>query len=121
MRLRSVAFPLALAACSAREGAREIPATSSTAAPPSASAAPAVTAAAPTPSGSAGPPAAAPEGMAVVPAGPFTMGADQGGEEDEHPAHTVTIGAFYLDLTEVTNEAWDRCVAAQACPPPDPT
>ena len=57
--------------------------------------------------------------MALVPAGPFTMGADAGGELDEHPAHAVDLPAFYLDLTEVPNEAWDRCVAAGACPPPD--
>src|SRR5262249_49908000 len=61
-----------------------------------------------------------PEGMALVPAGPFIMGADQGGEPDEHPAHEVTLPAFYLDLTEVTNEAYDRCVADKACAPPDP-
>jgi formylglycine-generating enzyme required for sulfatase activity len=58
--------------------------------------------------------------MALVPAGPFTMGADAGGELDEHPAHPVTLPAFYLDLTEVTNEAYQRCVGAGACPPPDP-
>jgi formylglycine-generating enzyme required for sulfatase activity len=57
--------------------------------------------------------------MLLVPAGPFTMGADTGGELDEHPAHLVDIPAFWLDITEVTNEAWDRCVAASACPPPD--
>lgn len=69
----------------------------------------------------AGPPplAAPPEGMALVPAGPFTMGADTVGEPDEHPSHTVELPAFYLDLTEVSNEAWARCVAAGACPPPD--
>jgi formylglycine-generating enzyme required for sulfatase activity len=62
-----------------------------------------------------------PEGMALVPAGPFTMGADGVGEPDERPAHAVTLPAFYLDLTEVSNEAWDRCVAAAACTPPDVT
>src|SRR5262249_17134291 len=29
--------------------------------------------------------------MIFVPAGPFTMGADKGGQEDEHPAHQVTL------------------------------
>jgi formylglycine-generating enzyme required for sulfatase activity len=58
--------------------------------------------------------------MALVPAGPFTMGADEGGEPDEHPAHTVTLKAFYLDLTEVSNEAYHACVARGLCPPPDP-
>jgi formylglycine-generating enzyme required for sulfatase activity len=59
--------------------------------------------------------------MALVPAGPFTMGADSGGEGDEHPAHTVVLPVYYLDLTEVTNEAWSRCVAAGVCPVPDAT
>ncbi len=58
-----------------------------------------------------------PEGMQLVPAGPFTMGADAGGEEDEHPAHTVTLEAFWLDTTEVTNAAYARCVAETACRP----
>src|SRR6185369_5157960 len=67
-------------------------------------------AAAPVPSARASASAAAPppEGMALVPAGPFTMGADQGGEPDEHPAHVVELPAFWLDLVEVSNEAWDR-------------
>ncbi|HEY8041273.1 MAG TPA: SUMF1/EgtB/PvdO family nonheme iron enzyme [Polyangiaceae bacterium] len=51
-----------------------------------------------------------------MPAGSFTMGADAGGEEDEHPAHTVTLAAFYLDRTEVTNAQWNECVAAKVCP-----
>jgi len=52
-----------------------------------------------------------------VPAGSFVMGADRGGEDDEHPAHTVTLAAFWLDRTEVTNAAYSVCVAARACPP----
>ena len=59
----------------------------------------------------------APEGMLLVPAGPFTMGADSGGEGDEHPAHTVTLPAFWLDTTEVPNEAYARCVGAKVCRP----
>jgi len=58
--------------------------------------------------------------MILVPAGPFTMGADEGGEHDERPAHTVTLPAFYLDETEVTNEAYGHCVAAGVCAPPSP-
>ncbi len=61
-----------------------------------------------------------PGDMILVPAGPFTMGADQGGQEDEHPAHTVTLAAYWLDKNEVTNEAYERCVAAKVCRPPDP-
>ncbi|RYZ68544.1 MAG: formylglycine-generating enzyme family protein [Proteobacteria bacterium] len=65
-----------------------------------------------------GPAPEAPANMALVPAGPFTMGADSGGEQDEHPAHVVTLDAFYLDLTEVTQEAYLACVDAKACEPP---
>ena len=45
------------------------------------------------------------------------MGANEGGEEDEHPAHTVTLAAFFLDRTEVSNAKWSECVAAKACRP----
>jgi formylglycine-generating enzyme required for sulfatase activity len=61
------------------------------------------------------PHAEAPADMILVPAGAFTMGADKGGEEDEHPAHEVTLAGFYLDRTEVTNEAYAECVAAKSC------
>ncbi len=57
----------------------------------------------------------APEGMIGVPPGTFTMGADQGGEEDERPAHRVTLAGFFLDRTPVTNEAYGACVKAGAC------
>ena len=56
-----------------------------------------------------------PSDMLPVPAGSFTMGSDKGGEEDEHPAHRVTLSAFLLDRTHVTNAAYARCVAAHAC------
>ncbi|MDP9034603.1 MAG: formylglycine-generating enzyme family protein [Myxococcota bacterium] len=58
-----------------------------------------------------------PADMPFVPAGTFTMGADSGGEEDEHPAHMVTLAGFYLDRTEVSNASWDECVAAKVCRP----
>ena len=58
--------------------------------------------------------------MLLVPAGPFTMGADTGGEPDEWPQHEVTLPAFYLDETEVTNEAYAEGVAAGVCKPPYP-
>jgi formylglycine-generating enzyme required for sulfatase activity len=45
------------------------------------------------------------------------MGADTGGEEDEHPAHPVTLAAFALDRTEVTNARYSECVAAGVCQP----
>lgn len=66
--------------------------------------------------GDAGP---APEGMLLVAGGTFTMGSESGGEGDEHPAHPVTVAPFWLDRTEVTQTAYDACVAAKACPAPD--
>ncbi len=66
---------------------------------------------------SAGPPArGAPSGMLPVPAGCFTMGQDQGGEQDEHPAHRVCVSGFLLDRTEVTNRDYERCERAGVCP-----
>jgi formylglycine-generating enzyme required for sulfatase activity len=56
--------------------------------------------------------------MLLVPAGPFTMGADTGGEEDERPAHTVELSAFYMDATEVTQKAYFACVQEKACAMP---
>ncbi|HEY2517756.1 MAG TPA: SUMF1/EgtB/PvdO family nonheme iron enzyme, partial [Polyangiaceae bacterium] len=55
------------------------------------------------------------EGMLLVPGGTFTMGADTGGQPDEHPAHAVTLKGFFLDRTEVTNAAYEACVEAGAC------
>jgi formylglycine-generating enzyme required for sulfatase activity len=55
--------------------------------------------------------------MLAVPVGTFTMGADTGGEGDERPAHKVTLAAFFLDKTEVTNAAYAECVAASQCRP----
>jgi formylglycine-generating enzyme required for sulfatase activity len=60
--------------------------------------------------------------MLLVAAGTFTMGADDGGEPDERPAHQVTLPAFYLDATEVTNGAYTECVHAKGsgCHAPNP-
>jgi formylglycine-generating enzyme required for sulfatase activity len=65
-----------------------------------------------------------PKDMLPVPGGTFVMGADEGGEQDEHPAHQVTVKGFLLDRTEVTNDAYHTCVEAKVCrmnrkaPPP---
>ena len=40
-------------------------------------------------------------------------------EPAEKPAHEVEVGTFALDLTEVTIEAYQRCVAAKKCTPSD--
>ena len=60
-----------------------------------------------------------PADMLRVPGGTFTMGTDTGGEGDERPAHQVTLGAFWLDRTEVTQLAYDACVEAKVCTAPD--
>lgn len=53
--------------------------------------------------------------MLLVPGGEFTMGRDSGGEEDEHPAHRVTVKSCYLDKLEVTVEQYLGCVTAGKC------
>jgi len=42
-----------------------------------------------------------PAGMVLVPAGEFTMGADDGGY-DEKPAHRVRLSPYFIDRCEVT-------------------
>jgi formylglycine-generating enzyme required for sulfatase activity len=51
-----------------------------------------------------GPP---PEGMKLIPAGPFGMGAFFN-LSYEMPAHTVTVSTFYLDTYEVTGALWEK-------------
>ena len=55
--------------------------------------------------------------MVYVPEGPFTMGSTSG-QPDEQPVHTVTLSAFWIDQTEVTNAQYAQCVQAGACQPP---
>jgi len=59
-----------------------------------------------------------PPDMLFVPGGEFTMGLDGRGIPDEQPAHRVTVTSFLLDKTEVTNQAYQRCVDAGVCPKP---
>jgi len=61
------------------------------------------------------------DGMVLryVPAGPFYMGSPEGvGEENEHPLHTVSLDAFWIDETEVTQGYYQACVEAEACQVP---
>lgn len=79
------------------------------------------------------------EPVAQLAAGTFTMGSSDGDVayasalcqrysqpgvlcdaasfQDEQPAHLVQLAAFAIDRTEVTREAYLRCVAAGACVP----
>jgi formylglycine-generating enzyme required for sulfatase activity len=53
-----------------------------------------------------------PEGIALVPAGSFSMGdCFTEGYADELPVHTVYVSAFYMDKTEVTKAKWDEVYA----------
>jgi formylglycine-generating enzyme required for sulfatase activity len=59
-----------------------------------------------------------PPGMVLVPAGAFTMGCvatDTLCGPDESPSHTVQLHAFYIDMTGVTNAAYDACLSAAGC------
>ena len=52
----------------------------------------------------------APFGMALIPAGSFTMGNCMDPAEgftDELPLHTVYVSAFYMDRYDVTKALWD--------------
>lgn len=51
--------------------------------------------------------------MVLVPAGTFQMGSPDGeGGKDEHPQHSVSVNAFYLDTHEVTNQQFQQFVQA---------
>ena len=55
--------------------------------------------------------------LLYVPAGEFTMGSNTG-NRDERPVHQVYLDAFWIDQSEVTNEMYAKCVAAQKCDAP---
>ncbi len=67
----------------------------------------------------AAPPPPAPAGAlslpreVLIPGGPFTMGTstEAWALDNERPAHTVTVPAFYLDTTPVTNAAYAEFLA----------
>lgn len=56
--------------------------------------------------------------MVLVPAGPFTMGSDDG-LPNERPAHIVTLDAYYIDQYEVTLSRYRKFLEAgkQESPP----
>jgi formylglycine-generating enzyme required for sulfatase activity len=49
----------------------------------------------------------APAGMALIPAGTFTMGDSLDGEMDAPPTN-IYVSAFYLDQTDVTEALWQQ-------------
>ena len=58
--------------------------------------------------------------MVLVSAGEFTMGSDTG-EDESKPAHKITLPAFYIDETEVTNREYKKfCDATGKSHPPNP-
>ncbi len=70
----------------------------------------------------------APDGMACVPGGEMTRGVPtdshrclQGGQPPSGasasvPASTIWIDTFFIDRTEVTNAAYNACIAKKVCP-----
>ena len=52
-----------------------------------------------------------PDGMVLIPAGEFEMGSHTG-KNNERPAHTVYLDAFYMDIYEVTNAQYKVFVDA---------
>ncbi len=61
------------------------------------------------------------ESMVRLPGGAFTMGCvprDTQCDDNEKPAHRVTLSAFSLDLHEVTVAEYEQCVDAKACRAP---
>ncbi len=55
--------------------------------------------------------------MGLVPAGEFTMGSNEG-DDDEQPVHRVVLDGFYLDTFEVTNGRFAKFVTAIQSEPP---
>jgi formylglycine-generating enzyme required for sulfatase activity len=54
-----------------------------------------------------------PPGMVRIPGGTFRMGSDDPVFRGEaEPIHTVTVGPFWIDVTEVTNEQFEQFVKA---------
>ena len=55
--------------------------------------------------------------MALIPAGEFQMGSENG-NDNEKPVHEVYLDAFYIDIYEVTNALYQKCVRGGICSKP---
>jgi formylglycine-generating enzyme required for sulfatase activity len=75
----------------------------------------------PTISNASPPPSPAPRGMVWIPGGEFSMGSEASADalcelpgitRDAQPIHRVRVAGFWMDATEVTNEAFAAFVAA---------
>lgn len=53
--------------------------------------------------------------LVFVPAGDFIMGSNVSNHGDENPEQVVSLLAFWIDQTEVTNEEYAQCVSAGGC------
>ncbi len=59
--------------------------------------------------------------LVYIPAGEFLMGStdsDTMAYSDEKPQHRVSLDAYWIDRTEVTNAMYALCVKSGACQPP---
>lgn len=76
----------------------------------------------PGPDGGTGDGGPMPGALVTVAAGDFTMGCpaidNPGCPLDTLPPHTVTLPAFEIERTEVTQAAWQACIDAGGCVPP---
>ncbi len=63
-------------------------------------------------------PGASPPGMILIEGATYTMGSPADGEtpSDETPAHAVAVKPFWLDITEVTVQAYAACEACDHPP-----
>lgn len=63
-----------------------------------------------------------PAGMILIAGGTYNMGSpasDPDSASDERPEHDVTLPNFYIDITEVTQAAYRKCVDDGRCTQPD--
>lgn len=58
-----------------------------------------------------------PEGMVLIPAGEFLMGAEDG-LPDARPPHRIYLSSYWIDKYEVTNEQYRSCLQSGVCSPP---